>query len=41
MAEITENYTYFDNQTIGDLLAKAPGTIQTLITQFKNRRSTF
>ncbi len=36
IAEMTENYTYFDNQTIGDLLAKAPGT-PALITRFKNR----
>jgi hypothetical protein len=36
MAEMTKNYTYFDNQTIGDLLAQAPDT-PALITRFKNR----
>jgi zinc protease len=36
IAELTKNYTYFDNQTIGDLLAKAPGT-PSVITRFKNR----
>jgi zinc protease len=36
MAEMAKNYTYFDNQTIGDLLAQAPDT-PALITRFKNR----
>ena len=36
MAEMEKNYTYFDNQTIGDLLAKAPDS-PALITRFKNR----
>ena len=31
------DYTYFDNQTIGDLLAKAPDAARALITRFKNR----
>jgi hypothetical protein len=36
MAELTNTYTYFDNQTIGDLLARAPVEPE-LITRFKSR----
>jgi zinc protease len=36
MAELNNTYMYFDNQTIGDLLAKAPNQPE-LITHFKNR----
>jgi zinc protease len=38
IAEMTNTYAYFDNQTIGDMLAKAPDTPD-LITRFKNRMS--
>jgi zinc protease len=36
VAEMSNTYSYFDNQTIGDLLVKAP-TKPELITQFKSR----
>lgn len=36
IAEIDKNYSYFDNQTIGALLAKAPDKPE-LITQFRDR----
>ena len=36
IAELDKNYTYFDNQTIGDLLTKAPDKPE-LITQFRDR----
>jgi zinc protease len=36
IAELNNSYNYFDNQTIGDLLAKAPNDPE-LITHFKNR----
>jgi zinc protease len=36
IAELTNTYIYFDNQTIGDLLARAPDEPE-LITRFKNR----
>ena len=36
IAELTNTYSYFDNQTIGDLLVKAPAKPE-LITQLKNR----
>jgi zinc protease len=36
MAELNNSYTYFDNQTIGDLLAKAPNEPD-LLTHFNNR----
>jgi zinc protease len=38
IAEITNTYAYFDNQTIGDMLAEAPDSPE-LITRFKNRMS--
>ena len=36
IAELDNSYMYFDNQTIGDLLAKAPSDPE-LITHFNNR----
>jgi zinc protease len=36
MAELNNSYTYFDNQTIGDLLARAPDHPD-VITHFNNR----
>ncbi len=36
IAEIDQNYSYADNQTIGDLLARAPDKPE-LITQFRDR----
>ena len=36
IAELNNTYQYFDNQTIGDLLVKAPNEPE-LITRFKNR----
>ena len=36
IAELTQTYLYFDNQTIGDMLAKAPDQPE-LITRFKSR----
>ena len=36
IAELSNTYTYFDNQTIGDLLAKAPNEPD-LITRFRDR----
>ena len=36
IAEMDKNYLYFDNQTIGDLLAKAPDKPE-LITRFRDR----
>ena len=38
IAELTQTYSYFDNQTISDLLVRAPNAPE-LITQFKNRSS--
>ena len=36
LAELNNTYTYFDNQTIGDLLAQAPDHPE-LISRFKDR----
>ncbi len=36
IAELKQTYSYFDNQTISDLLVKAPSSPE-LITQFKDR----
>jgi zinc protease len=36
LAELNNSYSYFDNQTIGDLLAKAPND-PALITRFRHR----
>ncbi len=36
IAELTETYSYFDNQTIGDLLARADNAPE-LITRFRDR----
>ncbi len=36
IAELDNSYSYFDNQSIGDLLAKAPDEPE-LITQFRDR----
>ncbi len=36
IAELKQTYSYFDNQTISDLLVRAPSSPE-LITQFKNR----
>ncbi len=36
IAELNNSYTYFDNQTIGDMLAKAPNEPD-LISRFKSR----
>jgi zinc protease len=38
IAELTQTYSYFDNQTISELLIKAPKAPE-LINQFKNRSS--
>ena len=38
VAGLTQTYSYFDNQTISDLVVTAPNAPE-LITQFKNRGS--